>query len=476
VKIAFCVSEAVPFAKTGGIADVCGALPLTLGVLGEEVIVIIPKYQEVSFSGAVLNSVDADYDRMIVSDNVTIYFVKAEMFLRKGLYGDESGDYPDNLRRFSYFCRKALLLFKRINFYPEVIHCHEWQTSLVPLFLKAFSQEYFPKGIKKQKCLLTIHNLSDQGIFPKEQMFETGLDSTYFSLSGLESSGKINLLKGGILYADSINTVSPTYSRQIQTKEYGCGLEDILKKKAKHICGIVNGIDYKIWNPQGDPHIFKNYSLNNLEDKNINKIELQKILGLELNDKLPLLGFVGRLLEQKGIDLIAKSLLELCQKGIQAVILGSGEKKFESLLKEIAAQYPSLVSFNSGFNDRLAHRIYAGCDLFLMPSRFEPCGISQLICFKYGTVPVCFKTGGLVDTVVDYKKDVEVGNGFVFARYTEGAFILALERAMKLFKDKEEWKALVKRIMCLNFSWKESAKRYSELYHELRHFGHVLDE
>lgn len=475
MKIAFATSEAVPFAKTGGLADVCGALPLALGDLGEEVVVVMPKYTSVPHSGVVLRTLNADYDYVRVSENVTFYFVKADMFLRKGFYGDENGDYPDNLRRFSFFCKKTLSLFKTINFYPEVIHCHEWQACLIPLFIHAFGRDYFPEKIKRPHTLLTIHNLAYQGIFPQDQMFETGLDSTYFSVSGLEFFNQINLLKGGILYSDSINTVSPTYSEQIQTEEFGCGLDGVLRQKSEHICGIINGVDYKLWNPQGDTHLVKNYSINNMEDKLVNKLKLQEALRLDVGEDLPLLGFVGRLVEQKGVDLIAKSLLELCREGVEAVILGTGDKKYEAQLKDVAKQYPKQVSFNCDFNDKLAHQIYAGSDIFLMPSRFEPCGIGQLISFKYGTIPVCFKTGGLADTVFDYDSKIQDGNGFVFTMYTEGAFILAVEKAIELFSNKkEEWNALMKKIMRLNFSWKKSAMTYSEFYKELKHLGYVI--
>lgn len=468
MKIAFCASEAVPFAKTGGLADVCGALPLALEDPGLEVIVIIPRYQAVRLSGAVLRPIDRDYDYTTIGDSIKVYFVKHDMFLREGLYGDRFGDYPDNLKRFSYFCTKALELFKKIDFAPDVIHCHDWQTALIPVLLKAHGLSYFSEGGKIPKTLLTIHNISYQGVFQREQMSETGLDWEYFSLSGLEFYGKVNCLKGGIQYADLLNTVSATYSKEVQTEEFGCGLEGVLRNRSGRFSGIINGVDYKVWNPQGDPHLFKNYSVSNIEEKKVNKLKLQDFCGLSKNEKLPLLGFVGRLVEQKGIDLIIRIIPALAQKGLQTVVLGLGEPKYEKALSELARAYPTLVYYNSNFDDELAHRIYAACDLFLMPSRFEPCGIGQLISFKYGTVPVVYKTGGFVDTVIDYNFNTHAGTGFAFNKYNEEEFLFAIKRATELFSNKKRWQELAQHLMRLNFSWKESAKKYLALYEKAK--------
>ncbi|MFH0877181.1 MAG: glycogen synthase GlgA [Candidatus Omnitrophota bacterium] len=467
MKIAFCTSEAVPFAKTGGLADVCGALPLALEDCGQEVIVIMPKYQSVRFSSIAAKTLDDDCDWAVLGKGVKVYFVKHDMFSREGLYGDQFGDYPDNLKRFSYFCAKALEIFQKIKFIPDVIHCHDWQTSLVPVMLTANAGLLKWPG-QVPKTLLTIHNISYQGMFAREQMPQTGLDWKYFSISGLEFFGQINLLKGGILYADALNTVSLTHSQEIQTQAFGCGLDGVLRTRSDRFTGIVNGVDYKIWNPQGDAHLFKPYSVNNIEDKKVNKKKLQDLCGLAQIEKLPLLGFVGRLVEQKGIDLIAKALPTLCQHGIQTVVLGVGEKKYEEALTGLARQYPSLVFYSPHFDDELAHHIYAGSDVFLMPSQFEPCGIGQLISFKYGTVPVVYKTGGLADTVLDVQADAPKGSGFVFAKYTDKGFLSAIERARRLFAEPAEWQELVHNIMRLNFSWKESAKKYIDLYEKAK--------
>ena len=463
MRVALCATEAVPFAKTGGLADVCGALPLELEALGQEVILVMPKYPSVKAGGLLLKPLDQDFDSTVLGDRIQVYFLKHEMYLRQGLYGDRFGDYPDNLRRFAYFCAKILELFKKINFKPDIVHCHDWQTALLPIYLKKEA------SLKAPKSLLTIHNISYQGLFPKDQMPQTGLGWEYFSLSGLEYYDKINLLKGGIEYADLINTVSVTHSKEVQTKEFGYGLEGVLANRKESFFGITNGVDYKIWNPQSDPLVFKNYSMGDKDGKRANKIRLQEACGLIKNEKALLLGFVGRLVEAKGMDLIIKILPQMCQQGIPSIFLGVGEARYEKALAELTKKFPGFVFFSSRFDEELAHQIYAGCDVFLMPSKFEPCGIGQLIAFKYGTVPVVYRTGGLADTVIDYAFNTKKGNGFVFTKYHEAELLLALKRAQELYAHEKKWHALVEGIMRLNFSWKESARKYVELYEKARH-------
>jgi starch synthase len=311
---------------------------------------------------------------------------------------------------------------------------------------------------------LTIHNLAYQGIFSKEKMLKTGLSQDYFTISGFEFYDNINLLKGGIQYADLVNTVSPTYADEVQTPEYGCGLEGVLKNRRDAFCGIINGVDYKVWNPQGDFYIFKRYSKFTLDGKKNNKLMLQEACGLRKGEKKTLLGFVGRTVEQKGIDLLLKILPQLCHEGVETVILGKGDAKYEKALFEMSRENPELIFYSSRFDECLAHRIYASSDIFLMPSRFEPCGIGQLISFKYGTIPIVYRTGGFVDTVMDYSLDKKMGRGFVFNEYNEGAFWGAIQRARKVSVNRKEWQALIKRVMSLDFSWKESAKKYIKLY------------
>ncbi len=463
MKIALVTSEAVPFAKTGGLADVCGALPVELENLGHEVVLFLPRYQCVDASNVIINRVDADLDRAIIGENIKVYFVRHDFYQREHLYGDRMGDYADNLKRFSYFCLKVLESFRKINFIPDIIHCHDWQTSLMPVYLSAFGQDHF-KGFKTPKSALTIHNVAYQGIFPEEDLPQTQLGQDYFNIAGLEYYGKINLLKGGIQYADVINTVSKTYAEEIQTKEFGCGLDGVLRSRRGYFLGIINGIDYKVWNPQGDPLIFKNYSHTLLDAKSKNKTGLQQSCGLTKSDSIPLCGFVGRLVDQKGVNLILDILPQLIAGGYQLAILGRGEPRYEEVFSKLAAENKKCVYYSPLFDDSLAHKIYAGSDLFLMPSSFEPCGIGQLISFKYGTIPVAYKTGGLNDTVEDYHYKNNVGSGFVFSRYDSEDFFLAIQRGRAVLEDKKRRQDFMRRIMKLNFSWKESAKRYTEMY------------
>ncbi len=468
MKIALVTSEAVPFAKTGGLADVCGALPLAFEDLGQEAVLIMPKYESVRASGMLIKKLDSDFDWTILGRGIKVYFLKNDMYLREGLYGNRFGDYPDNLKRFSYFCSKALSLFKKIDFKPDIIHCHDWQTALIPMYLKIQPKEYLGQDAKVPKSVLTIHNISYQGLFERDQMPDTGLGWENFSISGLEFYDRIDLLKGGIEYADIITTVSATHALEVQTKEFGCGLEGVLKTRRDRFYGIVNGLDYKVWNPQGDPHIFKNYSIDDMSAKTANKLKLQEACSLAVGEKTPLFGFVGRLVEQKGIDLILEILPAMCRQGMQVVLLGMGEAKYEEELLEMAKAYPGLVFISTHFDDELAHRIYAGSDFFLMPSRFEPCGIGQLISFKYGTAPIVYKTGGLADTVVDYDLKSAKGNGFVLSRHGADELLLAVQRAVKLFSDEKKMHDFRKRLMKLNFSWKESAKKYIDLFEKAR--------
>jgi starch synthase len=468
MKIAFCASEAVPFAKTGGLADVCGALPLELEELGFSVVLVLPKYPSVRNSGVLFKSLNEDFDVGVISENARVFCYKNDAFFRQGLYGDRLGDYPDNLKRFSVFCSKTLELFDKLKYEPDVIHCHDWQTALVSVYLKDRRIKNPSRAHRMPRTLLTIHNVAYQGIFPKEQMPQTNLGWEYFSVAGLEFYDNINLLKGGILFSDYVNTVSVTYAHEIQTTDLGSGLQGVLLNKKDRFTGILNGIDYRIWNPQGDKQIFRSYSVQCPQDKLVNKVGLQESCGLVQGEKIPLLGFVGRLVEQKGIELMLRNLPVLCQQGIQSVFLGMGEPKYENALTEMARRFPGFVHYSFKFDDRLAHQIYAGSDMFLMPSRFEPCGLGQLISFKYGTVPVCFKTGGLADTVVDATLEPKKGTGFVFTQYDSEALMKAIQRGILLFHDTKKWAELVKNIMHLNYSWKESARHYGVMYERLR--------
>ncbi|MDD4980349.1 MAG: glycogen synthase GlgA [Candidatus Omnitrophica bacterium] len=460
MRIAICASEVVPFAKTGGLADVAGALPLELESLGQETIVIMPRYKAIQDPKFKIQRLKPDVSFSVIGKNLKVYFIEKDAYFnRDGLYGDKNGDYPDNLDRFSYYSRRSLELLKEINFKADIVHCHDWQSALIPVYLKTlYKGDPF---YKNTKSILTIHNIGYQGLFPKEEFPKLGLDWSIFNIEGLEFYDKINILKGGMEFSDLINTVSEAYSKEIQTKEFGFGLEGILNKRRECVFGIINGLDYSIWNPRDDKFIVKNYSLESITDKGKNKEELQRICKLPLKPGVPVFGIVSRLAEQKGFDILTDAIEEICKMKLQLVILGTGDLKYHVILDNIAKSYPEVVSLHLKFDDTLAHKIYAGSDVFLMPSKYEPCGLGQMISLSYGTIPLVFKTGGLADTV-------NADNGFVFDKYTKEDLVKTIKKAVKAFGDKKKWPALIRRAMQCNFSWKESAKKYLTLYEKAK--------
>jgi starch synthase len=460
MKIVLCSSEVVPFAKTGGLADVAGALPIALEELGHEVIIAMPRYKEIQESRFKIQRAGKDVSYSILGRGIKVYFIENDKYFnRDGLYGDKKGDHKDNLERFSYYCKRTLELLKEINFSADVIHCNDWQTCLIPVYLKAlYSMDAFYKNIK---TILTIHNIGYQGLFPKEEFPKLGLDWSLFNIKALEYYNQINLLKGGMVFSDLLNTVSTAYSQEIQTKEFGFGLEGVLAERKESLFGILNGLDYSLWNPAQDELIAAKYSVRNIEDKYKNKRDLQKICGLPLKEDLPLLGIVSRLAEQKGFDILAEGIEKICKMDLQLVILGTGEEKYHLILEKIVKKYPKVISLHLKFDNTLAHKIYAGSDIFLMPSKYEPCGLGQLISFAYGTLPLVFKTGGLADTVT-------ADNGFVFDKYSKGDLIKTVGKAVTAFANKKKWTALMVKGMGYNFSWKESAKSYIKLYEKAK--------
>lgn len=460
MKIVICASEVVPFAKTGGLADVAAALPLALEKLGQEVIVVMPGYRIVHSSKFIVQSLGNGVSYSVIGKGIKVYFIENDAyFARQELYGDKNGDYQDNLERFSYYSKKTLELLKEINFRADIIHCHDWQAALIPVYLKGpYAEDAF---YQKAKTVLTIHNIGYQGLFAKEEFPKLGLEESFFDIENLEFYGKINILKGGIASSDIINTVSPTYSRQIQAKEFGFGLEGVLNKRRNRLFGILNGLDYSIWNPQEDTFIAKNYSLSNLKDKNEDKKDLQMICNLPVKKDIPLLGIVSRLAEQKGLDILAQGLDAICKMGLQLVILGTGDLKYHQLLEEAVKKYSKVVFLSLKFDDALAHKIYAGSDIFLMPSKYEPCGLGQMISLKYATIPLVFKTGGLADTI-------NSDNGFVFSSYKKEELLKTIKGAIQAYRDKKKWQEMIKKAMRYNFSWEESAKKYIELYEKAK--------
>ncbi len=456
MKIAVCASEVVPFAKTGGLADVTGALPFALEALKQEVIIIMPRYKSIQEPKFNIKRLKSDISYSVIGKDIKVYFIENDAYFnRDGLYGDKTGDYADNLDRFSYYSRRALELLKEMNFKADIIHCHDWQSALIPIYLKtlyAGSSFY-----ENTRTIFTIHNIGYQGLFPKEEFSKLGIDWKYFNMEELEFYNKINLLKGGMVFSDIINTVSPTYAKEIQTKEFGYGLEGVLAKRKSDVFGILNGLDYSIWNPKTDKFIAKNFSLENIENKNKDKEDLQKISNLPPRGDVPLFGIVSRLAEQKGFDILAEAIEKICNMNLQLVILGTGDLKYHELLGGIVKRYPKVISLFLKFDDSLAHKIYAGSDVFLMPSKYEPCGLGQLISMSYGTIPLVFKTGGLADTVSE--KD-----GFVFDKYDKKELIKTIDKAARAFKNKKAWLKLMQAAMKNNFSWSESAKEYVALY------------
>ena len=478
LNILFVSSEVVPFSKTGGLADVSGSLPRALASLGCDVRVVTPLYKCVSKSGFDIELEKRDVEnpfkdpmpRFDLYSNrtggLTTYFTKNDKyFARSGLYGTEKGDYRDNGCRFGFFSMAALAAAEAEGFRPDVIHCNDWQSALLPFYLRYnLSGDGFYRGIK---TLFTIHNMAYQGLFPRKVMGEIGIPDSFFNMKDLEFYGKMSFMKSGILYSDALNTVSHRYAEEIMTPEYGCGLEGLLKSRKDVLYGIPNGVDYSCWSPKNDDYIKANYGPEDLGKKTECKKDLIDHTGLDLDIKAPLLGVVTRLAEQKGMDLLAGIAGDIVSLGAGLVVLGRGSDKYNRLFSGLADKYPGKVHVCNDFNEELAHKIEAGCDIFLMPSRYEPCGLNQMYSIKYGTIPVVRATGGLDDVIVDIDQDEERGNGFKFGPATEKALLDAIKRALKVYNEKERWQKLLRQAMSYDFSWDRSAEKYLALYRKL---------
>ena len=396
---------------------------------------------------------------------MNFYFIeKDEYFSREFLYGTASGDYPDNASRFAFFSNAVLESIASLGFIPDIIHCNDWQTALIAFYLKYKFQDR--GAFNKIKTLFSIHNLAYQGLFSPEVMPDIGVEAEFFKSAALEFYGKFSFIKAGILYSDAINTVSKAYAKEILTPEFGCGLDGLLTTRKADLYGIINGADYSQWNPQSDKFIKINYNEKNLADKSKCKQDLLEEVGLG-DDDGPLLGVVSRLAEQKGIDIIASALPEMVKLGCRLVILGLGEEKYHLLLTEMAGKYPRNLAVKIAFDNPLAHKIEAGADMFLMPSRYEPCGLNQMYSLKYGTIPVVRAVGGLDDVVIDYSQDVKTGNGFKFKNADPQSLITALNRAISVYNNRKEWLALMARAVKFDFSWERSAEEYINLYRKI---------
>ena len=456
MKIVICASEVVPFAKTGGLADVCGALPPALEKLGHEVVIITPRYKS--------SNIKAPTPVVHIGENVRVCFIEHNHYFgREGIYGEGGGEYDDNLERFAHFCHETFRILKEIKFSPDILHCHDWHAALIPVLLKTnYHDDPF---FKNTKSVMTIHNLAYQGVFPKNQYGKLGIDGNVFHTQGLEFYDQVNILKGGIIYADAITTVSPQYSKEIQQYELGCALDGVLRNRSQDIYGIINGLDYNTWNPKDDS--FVDFPFGPAEvnvQKQQNKLVVQAALDLPLKEKVPVFGFVGRLCIQKGLDIIMQAVDGIVAKEGQIVFTGVGDKKYHRMIEEASERHPRHVGKFLKFDERIAHKIYAGSDFFLMPSVYEPCGLGQMIALRYGSIPIVYKTGGLADTIHLYDPIHKTGNGFVFTEYTKEAFIEAVDEALKVYKQKAYMDDLLQQALRYRFSWEKSAKDYVKVF------------
>jgi len=485
LKILFVTSEVVPFVKTGGLADVSAALPQTLAELGHEVRIVVPKYGAVDDRKFKIHEVvrlkdikiDVGGKEVIFSlkscflpgqkIRVQIYFLDNQEYFgkRNSLYNDPltGKDYPDNDERFIILNRAVFELVIKLGWIPDIIHCNDWQCGLIPAYLKTVYKN--EENFDKFKTLFTIHNLAYQGEFPKSSFKKTGLPESLDSEKGILHKGKLNLMKSGLMFADVINTVSETYASEIRTDDkIGSGLKEVLAKRKDDLYGIINGIDIKVWNPEKDKHLPKKYNIKNIEQKVVNKQALAEKFGFEFNEDIPIIGLISRLYDSKGIDLVQKILPELLHMDIQMIVLGTGDKEYHTFFDQMARKYPKKFAAYLGFNDDLAHLIEGGADIFLMPSRYEPCGLNQMYSLAYGTIPVVRETGGLADTVKRYSEKNKEGTGFVFKEYDAKEFFAEIKRAIKVYHDKESWNKIIRSAMKEDFSWHSSAKKYIDLY------------
>ncbi|PIQ85916.1 MAG: glycogen synthase GlgA [Candidatus Omnitrophica bacterium CG11_big_fil_rev_8_21_14_0_20_45_26] len=475
MEIVFITAEMEPFAKTGGLADVCGSLPQEIVALGHRVSVFLPKYRSVSEHKysleLLLDPIDIPVGTEVETGrlyggrwgDVNVFFIdQPYLYDRDALYGTPMGDYPDNDIRFIFFQRAVIESLKKLKLKPDIIHCHDWQGGLIPVYLKTIYRK--DPFYKDTKTIFTIHNLAYQGNFPPDSISTTGLSWDEFRYDRLEFYGKISFLKGGLVYSDLLTTVSKRYAEEIQTSDFGCGMESVLSDRKDELVGILNGIDLKEWNPAHDPDIPKNYTAKTIERKTECKLALQKENKLKVDPDVPLFGFIGRLSSQKGIDLLEPIIENIKKAGWQLILLGTGDDQYQQRFREAARKFPQHFSAHITFDGAMAKRIYAGVDLFLMISQYEPCGLGQMYALRYGTVPLVREVGGLVDTVTPYKARSHKGTGFRFLDYTPQTLFKTMKKAVQVFQDKEAWRKLILRGMECDFSWQASARQYVDVY------------
>lgn len=480
MKIAFVAAECVPYAKTGGLADVAGALPAELVRLRHEVKVFIPKYSLIDENryglkynwdigempiriNGIIRSAHVHQSKLPDSD-IDVYFIDCpHYFYRPSIYTNDS----DEDERFILFSKAVIETLQRLQWTPDIIHCNDWQTGLLPLFIK--DNYNWDRMFDQTASVFTIHNIGYQGLFSRSVLFSAEIRGELFYPGGpVEHNGGVSFMKAGISFADIINTVSNTYAHEILTPEYGAGLESALQKRKDDLYGILNGVDYNIWNPETDKHLPYHYTINDVGGKYLNKKYLLKHFGIKPDENIPLVGIVSRMVHQKGFDIFADAINDLLKLEAQWIILGSGEDRFEDLFRLLSNQFPEKVGVYIGYNNELSHLIEAGADMFLMPSKYEPCGLNQIYSLKYGTVPIVRKTGGLADTVKDWDEQshygLKDGNGFSFYDYSGYALFKSVERAVNTFKHRDIWRKIQLNGMKQDFSWTRSAEKYTELY------------
>jgi starch synthase len=483
VHVLFAASECVPFSKTGGLADVVGALPRAVAALGHQATVYLPLYRRTQLKEprTVIASITVPFDDRYrfcaVLDGgkqhgVQYYFIDYPPFYdRDALYGTPLGDYRDNAERFALYCRAVLEAAKVLGV-PDVFHCHDWQSALIPVLLRTLYDE--DPALQGIPAVFTIHNMGYQGVFSPDTLPLLMLPWDLFTISKLEFFGKVNFLKGALVYSDFITTVSRKYAQEIQTVEYGFGLEGVLRSRASSVAGILNGVDYDEWNPAVDPILAARYSAQSLEGKQECRRDLLRRFSLDPQSTAPIVGIVSRFAAQKGFDLIALAADRLAHEDVTIVVLGSGDKDYEDLFRRLVRQYPGRFAVKVGYDDEMAHRIEAGADMFLMPSRYEPCGLNQIYSLKYGTVPVVRAVGGLDDTIEPYDVRTGKGTGFKFQEYTPEALLTAMQAAFALFGKPREWRKLMLNGMARDFSWAVAAREYLRIYDKVRSSRHAV--
>jgi starch synthase len=479
VRILLASSELHPYSKTGGLADMVAALGKTLARKGHRVGIVTPLYASVRERASGMKKlalslrqklggeeVSGAFWSLELSSGLTVYFVEQDRFFdRKEIYGENATDYPDNAERFIFFSKAAERLATGAAWKPEILHLHDWQASPTALLLHDLRRQT-KQGIRIGLCL-TIHNLAYQGLFPAEKYGLMNLPGDYFTPNGVEFYGKMSCLKTGLMYSDVITTVSPRYAREITTEESGCGLDGVLRQRNSNLVGILNGVDYEDWNPSTDPFLKHHYSAHDLRGKTATKLALQKEFGLPLNAGIPLFGSVGRLAEQKGVDVMLPALEQVLSANMQFVLVGNGAPYFEKACRDLARQFPSKVGVRIGFDEGLSHRIEAGADFFLMPSRFEPCGLNQMYGLRYGTIPIVRTTGGLDDTVIDVREDAQKADGIKFNEYSASALAKAITKGLVLYEQADLLKHFRRNAMAVDFSWDRTVAEYIKIYQKV---------